>query len=115
MVVHCENDTATLREESMKPIGAVFVGPFTHKPHYVEELGPALRTIHPREAIVLRSMQRAFWTNNPYFVDVFEYEEVFVCHLNRFKKLSEHPDAERFRAEMKAGEFWSMVGEEWVK
>jgi len=31
------------------------------------------------------------------------------------KSLRDHPDFERWKDEMMPGEFWSMVGEDWIR
>lgn len=30
------------------------------------------------------------------------------------RSLSDHPDADRWKGELRTGEFWSAVGEDWV-
>jgi len=55
----------------------------------------------------------------PYLVNHLDYEEVRVVAqaadgTARVAQLLDHPEAERCREEMSAGEFWSSVGEGWV-
>lgn len=58
-------------------------------------------------------------THSPYLVEHLEYDE--VCAITQqpdgtsvVASLADHPQAERWREEMSAGEFWSSVGESWV-
>jgi predicted ATPase len=59
-------------------------------------------------------------THSPYLVEHLKYEEVLAMTQSpedgrsRIAPLAKHPDADRWRDEMSAGEFWSSVGEEWV-
>jgi AAA15 family ATPase/GTPase len=58
-------------------------------------------------------------THSPYLVEYLEYEEVRAITQQAdgtsvVASLADHPQAERWREEMSAGEFWSSVGESWV-
>ena len=58
-------------------------------------------------------------THSPYLLDNFETEEVIVVSADdkgytHAAPLSDHPDYVRFKELMRAGEFWSTVGESWV-
>ncbi len=59
-------------------------------------------------------------SHSPYLVEHLAYEEVLAMTQSPedgrslIARLTEHPDAERWREEMSAGEFWSSVGEDWV-
>lgn len=59
-------------------------------------------------------------SHSPYLVEHLAYEEVLamtqspVDGRSLIARLDEHPDAERWRDEMSAGEFWSNVGEDWI-
>lgn len=58
-------------------------------------------------------------THSPYLVEHLEYEEVRAITqqpdgTSVVASLADHPQAERWREEMSAGEFWSSVGESWV-
>jgi predicted ATPase len=58
-------------------------------------------------------------THSPYLVEHLEYEEVRAITqapdgTSMVASLADHPQAERWREEMSAGEFWSSVGESWV-
>ena len=59
-------------------------------------------------------------THSPYLVDHFKPEEVRLTTLRDDGSvvagtLNEHPDFERWKDEMKPGEFWSSVGEDWLR
>lgn len=59
-------------------------------------------------------------THSPYLLSEMRAEEVRVTVLGddggvRCAALNEHPDMEKWKAEMSPGEFWSVFGEEWVK
>lgn len=58
-------------------------------------------------------------THSPYLVEHLDYEEVRAITqapdgTSVVASLADHPQAERWREEMSAGEFWSSVGESWV-
>ena len=53
------------------------------------------------------------FTNNPYVVDCFPAESVFVWDSGGKKRLDQHPDWLEWKDVMSTGEFWSMVGEDW--
>lgn len=58
-------------------------------------------------------------THSPYLVEHLEYDEVRAITqqpdgTSVVASLADHPQAERWREEMSAGEFWSSVGESWV-
>jgi len=58
-------------------------------------------------------------THSPYLLDNFATEEVIVVSADdkgytHAAPLSDHPDYVRFKELMRAGEFWSTVGESWV-
>lgn len=59
-------------------------------------------------------------THSPYLVDHFEPNELIITSLRddgtaAVACLSDHPDIQMWKEEMRPGEFWSAVGEEWVK
>lgn len=60
-------------------------------------------------------------SHSPYLVEHLAYEEVLamtqssVDGRSLIAPLAEHPEAERWRDEMSAGEFWSTMGERWVE
>jgi predicted ATPase len=58
-------------------------------------------------------------THSPYLVEHLAYEEVRAITqapdgTSVVASLADHPQADRWREEMSAGEFWSSVGESWV-
>lgn len=97
----------------------VYVGEYEARPKHVEELAEPLRRLHPRDWPQVEQWPIWFWTNNPYLVDCFEADQVYVCRVVNYepvyKPLSEHPDWFRLSNQSKAGELWSLVGEDWVK
>ena len=59
-------------------------------------------------------------THSPYLVDHFSADEVRLTTMRDdgsvvAGKLNDHPDFERWKDEMKPGEFWSTVGEDWLR
>ncbi|MFO7562970.1 MAG: AAA family ATPase [Enhygromyxa sp.] len=60
-------------------------------------------------------------THSPYLVEHLAYDEVLAMTQSPddgrslAAPLADHPDAERWREEMSAGEFWSSVGEDWLQ
>lgn len=89
------------------------------------------RGLHPsaqrRLARTLRELCESEWngvqllatTHSPFVVDGFDPADVRVMRLDEkghatCQKLTDHPDWERWKDTMKAGEFWSFVGEEWM-
>ncbi len=102
-----------------------------------EEDEPALvliddieRGLHPRALSdfvdILRRMTREMsvqilaTSHSPYLLDWLKPEEVRITgFLNdgtaTVCRLSDHPDFERWRDEMSPGEFWSTVGEDWIR
>lgn len=59
-------------------------------------------------------------THSPYLLDHLRPEEVYMTTLDGdgytlLARMNEHPDFERWKAVMAPGEFWSSVGEDWIK
>lgn len=84
---------------------------------YDDSLGitPFIELIHPREfSKYVNKLYEPIWTNNPLLVDCFNWDQIFVHYGNSVKRLDEHPQFKKWRAEFSPGEFWSMVGENWV-
>ena len=59
-------------------------------------------------------------THSPYMVDLFAEDEIRVMNRDNggfavCRPLSAHPDWPRWKGVMMMGEFWSSVGEQWVK
>ncbi len=88
------------------------------------------RGLHPKalgELVrQLREVQKQFpnlqivgTTHSPYLVDHFQPDEVVLTTLRKdgsvaAGRLNEHPEFDRWKDEMKPGEFWSTVGEDWI-
>ncbi len=58
-------------------------------------------------------------SHSPFVLDSLRYEEVRQTVLMdsgeaRAGELSRHPEYERWRREMRPGEFWSTVSESWL-
>jgi AAA domain, putative AbiEii toxin, Type IV TA system len=88
--------------------------------------------LHPRAArdfvnqirIIVEAAERPpqliVSTHSPYLLDCFKADEIFVVVRNDdgdtcIGKLADHPEFDRWKSEMLPGEFWSMVGEDWLK
>jgi predicted ATPase len=59
-------------------------------------------------------------SHSPYLLDAFRPEEVRLTGFLEdgsvtIRSLTDHPDFERWKDEMMPGEFWSMVGEDWIR
>jgi hypothetical protein len=86
--------------------------------------------LHPRalktfvaqlKAVLARepTLQIVATSHSPYLIDSCEPEEVLLTAIapdgsSHCAPLSAHPDFEKWRKDMTAGEFWSTVGEDWV-
>jgi hypothetical protein len=106
---------------------SVLCGPSRPRLVLIDELE---RGLHPKALGTLvaqiREVQKQFpdlqvvaTTHSPYLVDCFKPEEVVLTAIGedgsvRAACLNEHPDFEKWKNEMKPGEFWSTVGESWV-
>ncbi len=58
-------------------------------------------------------------SHSPYLIDCMEAEEVLLTSLDDdgyavVRPLTDHPEYERWKDLMSAGEFWSSVGEDWI-
>jgi hypothetical protein len=58
-------------------------------------------------------------THSPYVLDLFEADDVRVLRADaqgftRARRLTEHPEWAAWKETLKAGEFWSYVGEDWL-
>ncbi|HUU82958.1 MAG TPA: AAA family ATPase [Phycisphaerae bacterium] len=89
------------------------------------------RGLHPKALAELvrqiREIQRQFpdlqivgTTHSPYLVDHFHAGEVVITALRddgsvAVGALNQHPEFDRWKDEMSPGEFWSTVGEDWVR
>lgn len=89
------------------------------------------RGLHPTaQQEVVERIQHALWleedlqvictTHSPFVVDRVPPECVFVTRVNPLvrdvgcKRLTEHPEFEKWKDAMRPGEFWSSVGEDWI-
>lgn len=59
-------------------------------------------------------------SHSPYLVDWLQPDEVRLTGLlddgtATIRKLTDHPDFERWKEEMSPGELWSTVGEDWIQ
>ena len=88
------------------------------------------RALHPKaqrqlvtcvKALLARNddLQFVCTTHSPYVLDLFEADDVRVLRADaqghtKAKKLTEHPEWAAWKDSMKAGEFWSYVGEDWL-
>lgn len=76
-------------------------------------------TSHPTEwvdiaAAMCRSW-RQIWCNQMIVADRFPFDRVRVwSRSGRSKMLSDHPEAAKWVGVLKAGEFWTYVGESWI-
>jgi predicted ATPase len=66
------------------------------------------------------SLQVVATTHSPYLVDLFDPSQVrLLCPDDDgfavCGRLSDHPQFDRWKTEMLPGEFWSMVGEKWLR
>jgi len=58
-------------------------------------------------------------SHSPYLIDCMEADEVLLTSLDDdgyavVRPLTDHPEYERWKGLMSAGEFWSSVGEDWI-
>lgn len=89
------------------------------------------RALHPRAQRDLVSIIREYQkihpetqfiatTHSPILLDFARFEEVRMTGLNDSgevlcARMDEHPKYEKWKNEMAPGEFWSMIGENWIK
>lgn len=94
----------------------------------LDDLGSA---IHPKALSAVIEMIRGIQnsdpkfqvlatSHSPYLLDSLQMEEVRITTLDDAgyqlcARLSDHPDFEKWKEVMSPGEFWSMVGEGWLK
>lgn len=98
--------------------------------HGVVLLDDLDRALHPKAQAEVVTVLRAILqqredlqilatSHSPYLLDSFESKEVRLSVLNEeggavVAPLASHPESDRWKDVMKAGEFWSSVGESWV-
>ncbi len=93
----------------------------------IDDIDRALHPLAQKSLIdLIRRMQKSeprlqviATSHSPYLIDCLEPEEVVLTSLHpengtRCLRLSDHPSADKWRKSMMTGEFWSMVGEDWV-
>jgi predicted ATPase len=106
---------------------AVILGPSHPRLILVDDLDHGLHPSAQRKIVpMLRrilevdpALQIIATTHSPYIVNELEPKEVRVTWaaedgMTQCRRLDSHPEFERWKDEMWAGEFWSIVGEEWV-
>ncbi len=59
-------------------------------------------------------------THSPYLLDHFKPEEIRLTMVHPESGVScapmtEHPDFDKWKDQMAPGEFWSLIGEDWIK
>lgn len=105
----------------------VLHGPARPKTVLLDDLD---RALHPRAQAsiiaVIRGVQRAAGgiqvictSHSPYLLDCLEPQEVRIMKvtdsgLALCRKLTDHPDWEKWKGSMRPGEFWGSVGEDWI-
>ena len=123
-------DAKVASEGTLLALGLLTLLSAPSRPHLVlvDELE---RGLHPKalgELIrQIRELQKRFpdlqvigTTHSPYLVDHFDAGDVILTTLREdgsvaAGRLNEHPEFERWKDEMKPGEFWSTVGEDWLR
>ncbi|MFM9960575.1 MAG: AAA family ATPase [Planctomycetaceae bacterium] len=93
----------------------------------LDDLGSCLHPKAQKQVIdIIRQVQRenpalqvVATSHSPYLLDCLQPEEVRVTTLDEngyqlCAKLGDHPEFEKWKEVMTPGEFWSMVGENWV-
>lgn len=58
-------------------------------------------------------------TYSPYLVDFMQWDEVLISGIgkdgfSKIKSITDHPDYAKWKDDMMPGEFWSMIGEDWI-
>ena len=116
-------------EGTMRILGllAALLGPVAPRLMLVDDLDLGLhpkaqRKLLPMICAILDEvpdLQIVATTHSPYIVDELDPQEVRVTWageggITTCARLDEHPDLERWKDEMWPGEFWSLVGEQWV-
>jgi predicted ATPase len=89
------------------------------------------RALHPRAQKQLvacvkemlarhADLQFVCTTHSPYVLDLFDAEDVRVLRADaqgftQARRLTDHPEWAHWKESLKAGEFWSYVGEDWLE
>ena len=117
----------SLKMEAMSPTDALARRPINQSSLVlIDELEHSL---HPRALVELVSQLRRITeetgvqilatSHSPYLLDALHPEEVRLTGFlddgtATIRELTDHPDFERWKDEMTPGEFWSLVGEDWI-
>jgi energy-coupling factor transporter ATP-binding protein EcfA2 len=69
--------------------------------------------------LVNPQMQIVATTHSPYLLDAVSPEQVRVTTVQKdgsvaCRRLTQHPEFDKWKEEMTPGEFWSLIGEKWV-
>jgi hypothetical protein len=55
------------------------------------------------------------WTNNPYVLDCFELDEVYVFNVHhKLIPFTDNATAVKWRGGMSTGEIWASLGDDWA-
>lgn len=101
------NRKVTLHNENLTKI---YCGHYTKG--VSEEIPFVDYKFHPKE---FKPLHGRWFTNNPYFVDKYEYDNVIVVSRSGVAcPITAHPQYEKLKDEAYPGEFWSMMGESWI-
>jgi predicted ATPase len=117
-------------EGTLQALGLLTVlhGPRRPRLVLLDDLELALHPLAQRNLVdILRklveeakgSVQFVATSHSPFVLDRLRPEEVRITTLDetgtaRCARLTDHPDFERWKDTMGAGEFWSTVGEDWI-
>lgn len=74
--------------------------------------------IHPRDYKKWIDQQPdscSIYANNPLLADLFPAKNIIVIYKNQQARLCEHPEWSEKGRYLSSGEFWSAVGEKWIK
>ena len=97
----------------------VYVGEFADRP--LVDRDNRFDTIHPKDfkdvvsKIRTETPHHEFWTNNPYVLDACKPDEVFVFRYDLVQCITKHPEWEKYKNQFTPGEFWSIIGEDWIR
>jgi hypothetical protein len=107
---------------------AVVMGPQRPRIVLLDDIDRALHPKAQAELVgVLRRMLEQYddlqllaTSHSPYLLDSLGFDEVILTLLNDdgeviTARLDEHPEVDRWKDVMTPGEFWSSVGEDWLK
>jgi predicted ATPase len=103
------------------------LGPFRPRLILIDDIEHGLHPKAQRKVVSMlrkileedRDLQIIATTHSPYIVDELDPKEVRITWAGedgatQCGHLDSHPDFERWKDEMWPGEFWSLVGEQWV-